>query len=275
MKFQHGRLNVSPSAPSVGAMGEFVLPAGLKMQRLKAALISGTISELDFCVLFLLYSETDRRTGITELSHEEIADSLGKKKRTIERSTSRIIKAGHTGVIRHKVGMSAHGRNVFGGWGGKNRYNLMNNVLTEDTINSQIGSSGETSKVDRLTVATRSASETISTVAPGSSTLYIPESHKYPSDMKQSSSSKAAASIWEKHLTRQIGEDKFVAYFRGAIVEYVESGVCVLRVPYRYSKSHIDIHFSNYLLAAFQAQDASIVEVRVEHRAVPPSAGPI
>jgi hypothetical protein len=73
----------------LAAMAELVLPAGLKMQRLMAALRSG-ISPLDFCTLFALYSETDRRTGITELSHEELAGLLGMTKPTIGRSTGRL-----------------------------------------------------------------------------------------------------------------------------------------------------------------------------------------
>lgn len=69
-------------------MAEVTLPAGLKMQRLMAALVSGTVTPLDFCILFVLYSEVDRRTGITEISHEELAGFTGKKKRTMERTTS-------------------------------------------------------------------------------------------------------------------------------------------------------------------------------------------
>ncbi|HYI30323.1 MAG TPA: hypothetical protein VD863_20985, partial [Bradyrhizobium sp.] len=116
-------------------MVDIILPAGTKMRLLAAVLQSAP--EVAFKVYFHLLEQADRQSGVAILSKAEIAAAIRPKPRSI-RSITRAIEWLETRslilVDRKMIGHRPDGSAVFGGERGKNRYRLVFQRGTQESL---------------------------------------------------------------------------------------------------------------------------------------------
>jgi hypothetical protein len=159
-------------------MGEIVLPAGTKMRVLFESL--GRMSMLDFGSLFVLYHEVDRASGLTTISHDEVAAKLGCKRRAAERSLARHVAAGRIRVERKRVGARADGTPLYGGRGGKNTYQLLFERPSDGTVFKSETPPPQTGLKPRPARHETPSTETQKPRLVGHDALYPSYSHKNP-----------------------------------------------------------------------------------------------
>ena len=240
-------------------MAKLAVTAADKMRSLEAAHYKGGISDCAFRLLFVLYSEVDRATGITTLDHKELAQLCGRDVRTVQRLTSRLDKKGLIRTLRKEIGRSKNnGRPIFGGWGGKNRYDLTNCAVANV---AKACAALKTNELDRSARRDRSTEETKLIDSPRPDTLSLSYPYKDPSDVE---AELTPIEVWRAHLLSLIGADKMNAWFRELKISHIQEGICYLTIQSPVARTTIRSEYHDYLLKALQSQDSSITAIYVD-----------
>jgi hypothetical protein len=245
-------------------MAEIILPAGTKMKMLSVAL--GTISLLDFAVLFVLFNEVDRATGCAEISHDRIAELVGCKRRAAERATRRLLDAKHIQIDRRQVGHRANGSNVFGGRGGKNRYRLIFERPSGETVKRKETSSHGTVIKDRPARHERPSGDDTKDRPAEHGTLSLNLSPKNP--LRRAALARGA-NTWgavKCRVSRSLGEDIFAAWFGKLVLADVSGSIVTLLAPSKFVANWIDGHYPLALQEAWQCEDRTISQVLIVDR---------
>jgi hypothetical protein len=124
-------------------VAEIAFPAAAKMRLLeracadlaaRRAVDGASLTRLDIPVLVVLLSAVNRTTGITVISHEELASRAGCQPRAAGQSTKRLETFGHVSVLRKEIGYRSDMTHVYGGRTGKNCYQFIDNSSSGQTI---------------------------------------------------------------------------------------------------------------------------------------------
>ena len=93
----------------------------------------GKVTSKQFEALAVLLDSADRRTGIADMSHAELARRAGCQERAAQKATKRFEELDLADVERAKIGKRANGSPVYGGGGGTNRYHFVKKKTSDAT----------------------------------------------------------------------------------------------------------------------------------------------
>src|SRR5262249_39382192 len=162
---------------------------------------------------------------------------------------SLLAEKGLIGIVRKENGRSTSGRPIFGGWGGKNRYDLTGCAVADV---AKTCAAVKTSDLDRDARRDRSVDQPKSIRSSRPNPLSLTHPNRNPSYLSFDSETSPTNEVWRAHLLALIGADKMYACFRELRISYIRDGICYLSIKSPTARMIIRSEYEDYLLKALQ-----------------------
>jgi hypothetical protein len=256
-------------------MAEIAFPAAAKMRLLERACadraaqreVNGaSLTLLDIPVLVVLLSAVNRTTGITEISHEELALRAGCRPRAAGQSTNRLETFGYVSVIRKEIGYRSDMTPVYGGRTGKNCYQFIDS-----------SSSGQTSIRPAVHLNDCSSKpktpfgETQKIVSPDAIHYSSPSSLKVtllPMDEQERGTGTELESHWatiKQEVSKHYGKNSNAGHaIETLVIGGFADGVVTLVAAGPFHARHVKEHYIDRIKSVWRGFDQAVREIRIE-----------